>query len=120
MNQDSEALHAKQDIAQLLIVSGTRPEIIKLAPVYHALQQTQWARPIWLHTGQHGDMAAQMLDCFHIQPDHVLQRQGSSLLEFATGCRTQLESVLADTSCEAVIVQGDTESAFQGHWPAST
>jgi UDP-N-acetylglucosamine 2-epimerase (non-hydrolysing) len=114
MNQDSEALHAKPDIAQLLIVSGTRPEIIKLAPVYHALQQTHWARPIWLHTGQHGDMAAQMLDCFHIQPDHVLQRQGSSLLEFATGCRTQLESVLTDTSCEAVIVQGDTESAFQG------
>lgn len=32
MNQDSEALHAKPDIAQLLIVSGTRPEIIKLAP----------------------------------------------------------------------------------------
>ena len=98
MNQDSEALHGKPDIAQLLIVSGTRPEIIKLAPVYHALQQTHWARPIWLHTGQHGDMAAQMLDCFHIQPDHVLQRQGSSLLEFATGCRTQLESVLTDTS----------------------
>ncbi|MGC4441819.1 UDP-N-acetylglucosamine 2-epimerase, partial [Streptococcus suis] len=70
--------------------------------------------PIWLHTGQHGDMAAQMLECFHIQPDHVLQRQGSSLLELATGCRTQLESVLMETACEAVIVQGDTESAFQG------
>lgn len=46
MNQDSEALHAKPDIVQLLIVSGTRPEIIKLAPVYHALKQTHWARPI--------------------------------------------------------------------------
>ena len=98
----------------ILIVSGTRPEIIKLAPLYHALRQTAWARPSWLHTGQHGDMATPMLECFDIQPDHVLQRQGSSLLEFSLGCRAQLEVVLGQQPWAAVIVQGDTESAFQG------
>ncbi len=98
----------------VLMVSGTRPEIIKLGPLYHALRQSGWAWPTWLHTGQHGDMAAQMLECFDIRPDHVLQRQGSSLLEFSVGCRVQLEAVLTQQPWGAVIVQGDTESAFQG------
>ena len=49
---------AMQDI---LFVSGTRPEIIKLAPLYHCLRVSGWARPHWLHTGQHGEMARQML-----------------------------------------------------------
>ena len=47
--------------APVLIISGTRPEIIKLAPVYHALRGAQSVRPVWLHTGQHSDMAVQML-----------------------------------------------------------
>ncbi|MGB3072432.1 MAG: UDP-N-acetylglucosamine 2-epimerase (non-hydrolyzing) [Ottowia sp.] len=98
----------------VLMVSGTRPEIIKLGPLYHALQQSGWARPAWVHTGQHGDMAAQMLECFDIRPDHVLQRQGSSLAEFSVGCRVQLETVLAQEKWGVVVVQGDTESAFQG------
>lgn len=101
-------------IHDILIVSGTRPEIIKLAPVHHALKHSGWARPTWLHTGQHGEMATQMLTCFDILPDHVLQRQGQSLLEFSTGCRMQLEALMQSRSWSAVIVQGDTESAFQG------
>lgn len=108
-------LHSLQDTASVLIISGTRPEIIKLAPVYHALQGVDsGATPVWLHTGQHSDMAVQMLECFDIHPDHVLERQGSSLLEFSLGCRLQLESVMRERDWAAVIVQGDTESAFQG------
>ena len=98
----------------LLLVCGTRPEIIKLAPVYHALRDCGWAAPEWLHTGQHGDMARQMLDCFGIRPDHELQRRGSSLIDFSTGCREQLHAVLQQRAWAAVIVQGDTESAFLG------
>lgn len=98
----------------ILIVSGTRPEIIKLAPLYHALRETPWADVHWLHTGQHADMASQILACFDITPDIALTRQGSSLLEFSTGCRTQLETVMAQQPWALVIVQGDTESAFLG------
>ena len=53
----------------ILIVSGTRPEIIKLAPLYHALRETSWADVQWLHTGQHGDMAAQIFNCFDVVPN---------------------------------------------------
>ena len=98
----------------ILLVSGTRPEIIKLAPLYHALRQTPWADVQWLHTGQHTEMAAQILACFDISPDIVFIRQGESLLDFSTGCRLQLEKVMAQQPWSLVIVQGDTESAFLG------
>lgn len=98
----------------ILFVSGTRPEIIKLAPLYHALQETQWADVQWLHTGQHTEMAAQILACFDITPDIVLTRQGESLLDFSTGCRLQLEKVMTQKAWSLVVVQGDTESAFLG------
>lgn len=98
----------------ILFVSGTRPEIIKLAPLYHALQETPWADVQWLHTGQHTEMAAQILACFDITPDIVLTRQGESLLDFSTGCRLQLEKVMAQQAWSLVVVQGDTESAFLG------
>lgn len=98
----------------ILLVSGTRPEIIKLAPLFHALRARDWTRTRWLHTGQHGDMAEQTLRCFDIAPDIVLARDGSSLGEFSLGCRRQLDAVMAKTPWAQVIVQGDTESAFLG------
>ena len=98
----------------ILFVSGTRPEIIKLAPLYHALRQASWASVNWLHTGQHTDMASQILACFDVVPDVTLQRTGSSLLEFSLGCRKQLELEMTKKPWSLVVVQGDTESAFQG------
>ncbi|HMF99219.1 MAG TPA: UDP-N-acetylglucosamine 2-epimerase (non-hydrolyzing) [Vicinamibacterales bacterium] len=98
----------------ILLVSGTRPEIIKLAPVYHVLRAASWARVNWLHTGQHGDMAQQILSCFDIVPDIALRRQGTTLSEFSVGCRWQLEAVMTRQPWSAVVVQGDTESAFLG------
>lgn len=98
----------------ILLVSGTRPEIIKLAPVYHALKNTDWANVQWLHTGQHEDMATQILQCFDITPDMTLARAGTGLLEFSTGCRQQLDTVMTSRKWSLVVVQGDTESAFQG------
>ena len=98
----------------ILLVSGTRPEIIKLAPVYHALRAAPWANVQWLHTGQHDEMARQSLACFDVVPDVVLAREGASLLDFSLGCRRQLDKVLTQKKWSLVVVQGDTESAFQG------
>lgn len=98
----------------ILIVSGTRPEIIKLAPLMHALRARPGANPVWLHTGQHAEMARHTLECFGITPDISLERRGATLSEFSLGCREQLEAVLAARPWSLVIVQGDTESAFLG------
>lgn len=96
------------------IVCGTRPEIIKLAPVYHALRQHGQLEVLWVHTGQHGDMADDMLRCFGIEADVRLARTGSTLEEFSLGCRAQLDALLAGRRWDLCIVQGDTESAFLG------
>lgn len=101
-------------MCNVLIVSGTRPEIIKLAPLYHALRDAPWASVQWLHTAQHGAMAQQVLDSFEIQPDIVMHRPGDSLLDFSLACRQQLQSIMVRRQWSLVIVQGDTESAFQG------
>jgi UDP-N-acetylglucosamine 2-epimerase (non-hydrolysing) len=98
----------------ILLISGTRPEIVKLAPVYHALREAPWARVKWLHTGQHGEMAQQILSCFDVVPDISLRRQGSTLSEFSVGCREQLDAVMTREPWSAAVVQGDTESAFMG------
>jgi UDP-N-acetylglucosamine 2-epimerase (non-hydrolysing) len=98
----------------ILFVSGTRPEIVKLAPLYHVLREVSWVNVQWLHTGQHADMADQILACFDVVPDTTLQRKGSSLLDFSLGCRQQLEIEMTKKPWAMVIVQGDTESAFQG------
>jgi UDP-N-acetylglucosamine 2-epimerase (non-hydrolysing) len=96
------------------IVCGTRPEIIKLAPVYHALKEQDALQVLWVHTGQHGEMAADMLRCFGIEPDVQLARTGSSLEAFSVECRTQLDALMAKQRWDLCIVQGDTESAFLG------
>ncbi|MEP6791250.1 MAG: UDP-N-acetylglucosamine 2-epimerase (non-hydrolyzing), partial [Ramlibacter sp.] len=108
---EPDAEHPRHNV---LLVSGTRPEIIKLAPLYHALREAQWARVTWLHTAQHGDMARPILASFNIVPDISLQRPGTSLLQFGQACRAQLDDVMARHPPGLVIVQGDTESAFQG------
>ena len=101
-------------MSSVLIVCGTRPEIIKMAPVYHALRESSWANVQWLHTAQHGDMAQQVLKSFEVQPDILMHRPGNSLLDFSLACRQQLQSVMVRRQWSLVIVQGDTESAFQG------
>jgi UDP-N-acetylglucosamine 2-epimerase (non-hydrolysing) len=98
----------------VLLISGTRPEIVKLAPLYHAMRNDGRISVRWLHTGQHGEMADQILACFEITPDIVLTRHGSTIAEFSVGCRQQLEEVFTRESWSAAVVQGDTESAFQG------
>ena len=98
----------------IAIVCGTRPEIIKLAPVYHELVGQGWADVAWIHTGQHADMAEHILRCFDVEPDIRLKREGSSLQQFSADCRSQLDAVMAARRFDMCIVQGDTESAFLG------
>lgn len=100
--------------AHILLLSGTRPEVIKLAPVYAVLHDSQWATVQWLHTGQHDEMATQAMSCFGITPDVTLAREGDSLSAFTSGCRTQLDTFLSGQHIDAAMVQGDTESAFVG------
>ena len=109
-----EVVNGANDGREIMIVCGTRPAIIKLAPLYHALKKEKWARVTWVHSGQHAEMATQMLSCFDIEPDIALEREGTSLFEFSQGCRSQLEDIVSGGRWSMIIVQGDTEDAFLG------
>lgn len=98
----------------ICIVCGTRPEIIKLAPVYHCLQKAEWAEVEWIHTGQHAEMAEQMLECFGITPSFRLTRKSENISGFSAECRQQLDQLLSDRPRDLCLVQGDTESTFLG------
>jgi UDP-N-acetylglucosamine 2-epimerase (non-hydrolysing) len=99
---------------RIAIVCGTRPEVIKLAPVYHALAAQPWAQVEWIHTGQHTDMAESIMDCFGITPTLRLARTGSRIEDFSVECRRQLDQAMQERGYRFCVVQGDTESAFLG------
>lgn len=96
----------------ILLCMGTRPEIIKMAPVYHALK-ARGVPALVLHSGQHSDMAAPMYACFDMLPDIslVLERRSGALHHLAALLLEQLGAALEAVRPRAVLVHGDTSSA---------
>lgn len=98
---------------KIMVAFGTRPEIIKLAPVIKALRQKSMDVTV-VHTGQHKELATDMLAIFGISPDYDLQsmRNNQDLFDLSAFLLTSLKKVLLKEKPDAVIVQGDTTSAF--------
>lgn len=101
--------------APILLCMGTRPEIIKMAPVYHALKEASLAQVI-VHTGQHDSMAWPLYDFFEMRPDHVihLERKSEGLAHLGALLLEHLDAIYAAVKPAAVLVQGDTSSALMG------
>lgn len=97
------------------LVAGTRPEIVKLAPVSHALE-TAGVGVHWVATGQHTDLAAQTFASFAMTPQTVLPlvRNGEGLAGVLGAMLQALDAHFAKTAPRLVIVQGDTSSALAG------
>ncbi len=106
-------LRAKNKL-RLLIVFGTRPEAIKLAPVIHEAQGRGWAEPVVCVTAQHREMLDQMLAVFGIKPDIDLgiMVRNQSLHDLTSRILTRLQKVIAQTQPHLVMVQGDTTTTF--------
>ena len=95
---------------------GTRPEVIKLAPVIHALEETPGVESIVVSSGQHRELVDQMLGLFGIEPQVVLDvMQPGQLLSDLTGeLVRRLGQTMRELEPDVVVVQGDTTSAFCG------
>lgn len=100
------------DKPHLLIVAGTRPEAIKVAPIALELRARTTFSSTILDTGQHPDMLAEALAQFGLKADITvsLDRKSGSLPELASRLFTCMERVLSDNQFDGVIVQGDTLS----------
>lgn len=98
---------------RLLVVFGTRPECIKLAPV---LRRAQFCgvEALTCTTGQHREMLSQCLDVFDIRPDFDLSvmRPNQNLAAVTARILDGISPVLEEIRPDAVMVQGDTTTAF--------
>lgn len=101
---------------KVLFIFGTRPEAIKLAPVFlHMNQRTEFAVRTCV-TAQHRGMLDQALRAFRIQPDHDLDcmQPGQTLTQSTARILGGLESVLHAERPDLVVVQGDTTTTLCG------
>ena len=108
--------HTAMTKKTVAVIVGTRPEAIKLAPVIRALQASDTLRPLTISTSQHGQMVEQIFDNFGISPDIDLRvmRPRQKLWDLTSVLSTQLGELFAGSRVDAVLVQGDTTSAFVG------
>ena len=100
---------------KIMVVFGTRPEAIKMAPLVLELQkQRETIETITVVTAQHRQMLDQVLETFNIVPDYDLDIMGKSqtLLEITSKILNQLDPVIKKEKPDMVLVHGDTTTTF--------
>ncbi|HTE19201.1 MAG TPA: UDP-N-acetylglucosamine 2-epimerase (non-hydrolyzing) [Armatimonadota bacterium] len=101
----------------LLVASiiGTRPDALKMAPVILELaRHSTRVKQVVISTGQHREMLQQVLDVFHIVPDHNLDVMlpGQSLAQITARVLERLDPLLAELRPSVLLAQGDTTTTF--------
>ena len=99
---------------RVLLVFGTRPEAIKMAPLVKEFQKhgTEFEAVVCV-TGQHREMLDQVLRIFDITPDHDLNimKQGQDLYDVTARVLTGMRGVLDEVKPDVVLVHGDTTTS---------
>lgn len=101
---------------EVVLLAGTRPEAVKLAPVAVALAERSRLTPVIVHSGQHPGMVEQALAPFGLVPDERLAvlRSAGGQAELFSALLPELDEVLARRVPAAVLVQGDTATTLAG------
>lgn len=101
-------------VKKVALIFGTRPEAIKLAPLYMELSKhKEHIQPLLWLTGQHKEMLSQVMRTFNLLPDRdfALMKENQSLTRVSTEVLTKLETAFCEERPELVVVQGDTTSS---------
>jgi UDP-N-acetylglucosamine 2-epimerase (non-hydrolysing) len=106
-------------VKKIVVVFGTRPEAIKMAPVIGEMLKAKYRRRLEVTiccTAQHREMVDQVLSVFGIEPDIDLNlmRENQGLADFAANALTAVTDVLQREKPNLVLVQGDTTTAMVG------
>ena len=101
---------------KFLFVMGTRPEIIKMAPVVLEARKHSELTADILHTGQHKELAEEMFNHFGLTPtyDLAVMKENQSLYELTARITKGIGDILAKNEYDMLFVQGDTTTAFVG------
>ena len=100
---------------KVMVVFGTRPEAIKMAPLVLELQkQSETFETITVVTAQHRQMLDQVLETFRIQPDYDLDIMGKnqSLLDITAKILEKFDPVVKEVQPNMILVHGDTTTTF--------
>ena len=99
---------------KVLLVFGTRPEAIKMAPLVKALQADSYFDARVVVTAQHREMLDQVLELFALKPDYDLNvmQPGQDLYDVTSKVLLGLRDVLTDFKPDLVLVHGDTATTF--------
>ena len=101
-------------IKKVLLVFGTRPEAIKMAPLVLELKSRKELEVEVCVTAQHREMLDQVLDLFELKPDYDLDlmQPGQDLYDITTKALLGLKGVLETSKPDLVLVHGDTTTTF--------
>ncbi len=101
---------------KVMLVFGTRPEAIKMAPVVLELKKYPQIETIVCVTAQHREMLDQVLEIFNIKPDFDLNimKDRQTLIGITTRVLEGLDSVMKQAKPDIVLVHGDTSTTFVG------
>lgn len=98
----------------VMLIFGTRPEAIKMCPVVNELKKSDAIKASVCVTGQHREMLKQVLDTFDVVPDYDLNimQPGQDLYDITSRVLLGMRQILKDEKPDAVLVHGDTSTAF--------
>lgn len=101
-------------VPTVMVVYGTRPEAIKMAPLIKALEADPRLEPVVVVTAQHREMLDQVNKVFEIVPDVDLNlmAHGQSLNSIAGSVISEIDEILLEHAPDAVVVQGDTTTVM--------
>ncbi len=99
---------------QIMVIYGTRPEAVKVAPLIQALESSPLFTPLVAVTAQHRGMLDQVNEGFGIRPqfDLDIHQPGQTLTEITTRALRGVQALLIEQRPDAVIVQGDTTTVL--------
>ena len=99
---------------RVMLVLGTRPEAIKIAPVVQALVEHPRLEPYVVLTAQHRDMLDQVVELFRlpVDADLDLMRERQTLADVTARVVKGIDGVVQEAAPDAVLVQGDTTTSF--------
>lgn len=101
-------------LGKVMVVFGTRPEAIKMAPVIKELKKIDDIQTVVAVTAQHREMLDQVLHLFNIKADYDLNlmKERQDLFSITTGVLNGMQEILAKEKPDLVLVHGDTTTTF--------
>lgn len=101
-------------LGKVMVVFGTRPEAIKMAPVIKELKKVEDVNTIVCVTAQHREMLDQVLTLFKIKPDYDmdLMKEEQDLFTITAGVLEGMQTILKKEQPDLVLVHGDTTTTF--------